>query len=121
MGEGSRGKFTKYVILLFSDLFALSMVMSSLVSASRKARTSLFCALTLTTHFALDPSLASAQILPPPEALVYCMNDTKGTEQVEDKGEEESFSHSPSVRKEDAPSHQESATSTKEADENKSV
>lgn len=43
---------------------ALSLAMSGLVSASRKARTSLFCALNLTTLFSIDPSLASAHILP---------------------------------------------------------
>ena len=38
--------------------------MSELVLASRKARTSLFCALNLTTLFSLDPVLASSSSLP---------------------------------------------------------
>lgn len=47
------------------DLFALSAAISELVLASRKARTSLFCALSLTTLFELDSELASASELPP--------------------------------------------------------
>ncbi|KAK3867134.1 hypothetical protein Pcinc_027381 [Petrolisthes cinctipes] len=47
------------------DLLALANAMASLASASRGARTAMFCALTLTTHHSLDPALATAPSLPP--------------------------------------------------------
>ncbi|XP_068204160.1 uncharacterized protein [Palaemon carinicauda] len=47
------------------DLLALAAAMGGLVSASRGARTAMFCALTLTTHLSVEPSLATAATLPP--------------------------------------------------------
>lgn len=47
------------------DLMALAAAMGGLVSASRGARTAMFCALTLTTHHSVEPSLATAATLPP--------------------------------------------------------
>lgn len=46
------------------DLMALAAAMGGLVSASRGARTAMFCALTLTTHHSVEPSLATATSLP---------------------------------------------------------
>ncbi|XP_053634740.1 uncharacterized protein [Cherax quadricarinatus] len=46
------------------DLIALASAMGGLASASRGARTAMFCALTLTTHHSMEPSLATASSLP---------------------------------------------------------
>ncbi|KAK7080226.1 hypothetical protein SK128_015763 [Halocaridina rubra] len=46
------------------DLMALAAAMGGLVSASRGARTAMFCALTLTTHHSMEPALATAATLP---------------------------------------------------------